>query len=92
MSALGLDSDRKLFLPEEINFPNANMDLLSSPDLCYEDGEIANSSLLHQILKGGAKSSLHINSSDMIGSGRKKHIQRYDSRSKLLNSNRKLAE
>ena len=30
MSALGLDSERKLFLPEEINFPSAaSIDLLS---------------------------------------------------------------
>ena len=58
MSALGLDSDRKLFLPEEIKQPAKNMDLITTPDLCYERGDIANSSLLHQILKGGAKSSL----------------------------------
>ena len=27
MSALGFESDRKLFLPEEINFPNQSMDI-----------------------------------------------------------------
>lgn len=81
MSVLGLESDRKLFMPEEINFPKAYVNLIASPDHCYEDGDIAKSSLLHQILRGGTKSSLYSKHEEMMGSARK--MQRYDSRTKM---------
>ena len=47
MSALGFESDRKLFLPEEINFPNQSMDIFPQPQTKNE----TNTSLLHQILR-----------------------------------------
>eukprot|EP00354_Favella_ehrenbergii_P005109 CAMPEP_0170477552 /NCGR_PEP_ID=MMETSP0123-20130129/18789_1 /TAXON_ID=182087 /ORGANISM="Favella ehrenbergii, Strain Fehren 1" /LENGTH=69 /DNA_ID=CAMNT_0010749349 /DNA_START=880 /DNA_END=1089 /DNA_ORIENTATION=+ len=58
MSALGLDTDRKLFLPEEINFPSQSMDFLSQPHSQAASGDVHDGSLLHQILRSSNQTSM----------------------------------
>lgn len=92
MSVLGLESDRKLFLPEEIHFPSTNMDLLSVNEHCYDDNDANSSSLLNQLLLRGSKSSFHGKPAAM-DSSRENSVKRYNGSKMTQNgSKRKLMD
>ena len=82
-SVSALDSERKLFLPEDINFPASKMDVLASS--YFDSGDMSRSSLLHQILRSSAQSvwnKPNVCGATSRSSTKKWNAPRYDSRIK----------